>query len=524
MKRSRKYEKHLIVILSVFLVVSGLLTGCGTGKSDRENADRKAKGHYVEEDMELPVKEGETVVNLTKSGEGNLILYSQAEDAQVYRYEYKEGEWEQESLEWVSQLYDGEKMYLQEIQETKEGMQVARGIDEEMLPHIARSSNGRKGELLEIPYLKQQGEFGYPAVTNLQIDGAGNYWLNDMYSDKITVIDPDSLETIREINSVQGRSSIQRMFFSAEDGDMAVNTEDGVFTIFDPELKEKGELRINQPESDSAWMCNIKENWYLISPEGITRMTPGNETSEVIMDGSKGEMGSSISYTTGFVAGAKDDFYALYTQEKAETNSLAHYVYDADAPAAPEHTLQVFALAENQTVQDAILGFQKGHPDVEVKFQTSGKEEGITTDDIRTLNTELLSGSGADILLLDGLSAKTYAEKGILADLTDLTDELTSQETYLEAVLKNTAQVDGKVYGMPVKFSVPIIYGDNQAKEALSSLDELKAYVETHSDHSIVGIAEREYIRDFLFQMYQDEIIRDDGKVASWKTLHGGIL
>ena len=53
-------------------------------------------------------------------------------------------------------------------------------------------------------------------------------------------------------------------------------------------------------------------------------------------------------------------------------------------------------------------------------------------DDIRTLNTELLGGNGADVLLLDGLSAESYIEKGILADLTDLADELTAQETYLE--------------------------------------------------------------------------------------------
>ena len=43
------------------------------------------------------------------------------------------------------------------------------------------------------------------------------------------------------------------------------------------------------------------------------------------------------------------------------------------APAVPEHTLKVFGLSENQTVQDAVLGFQKTHPDVKVEFQTSGK-------------------------------------------------------------------------------------------------------------------------------------------------------
>ena len=118
--------------------------------------------------------------------------------------------------------------------------------------------------------------------------------------------------------------------------------------------------------------------------------------------------------------------------------------YDAEALAVPENILRVFGLSENTTVQDAILSFQKSHPDVKVEFETSEKEDGITMDDIRTLNTELLGGNGADVLLLDGLPAETYIEKGLLSDLTGVTDELLSQETYLESILKNVAQKDGK--------------------------------------------------------------------------------
>ena len=43
-----------------------------------------------------------------------------------------------------------------------------------------------------------------------------------------------------------------------------------------------------------------------------------------------------------------------------------------------------------------------------------------TADTIRALNAELLNGSGADVLMLDGLPVESYMEKGILADLSDL--------------------------------------------------------------------------------------------------------
>ena len=64
---------------------------------------------------------------------------------------------------------------------------------------------------------------------------------------------------------------------------------------------------------------------------------------------------------------------------------------------------------------------------------------------------------------------------------------------------------------------MPIIFGDENAKEAILSLDKLTAYVDAHPDESILGIAEKSYIRDFLFQMYQDEIIGPDGRVDQEK-------
>mgnify|MGYP002243277550 CR=1 FL=1 len=48
---------------------------------------------------------------------------------------------------------------------------------------------------------------------------------------------------------------------------------------------------------------------------------------------------------------------------------------------------------------------------------TSGST--TVSDTIRALNTELLGGNGADLLVLDGLPAESYIEKGILEDMKD---------------------------------------------------------------------------------------------------------
>ena len=81
---------------------------------------------------------------------------------------------------------------------------------------------------------------------------------------------------------------------------------------------------------------------------------------------------------------------------------------------------------------------------MKVEFHTLGKSPSeVTSDDIRTLNTELLSGNGADVLLLDGLPTQSYIDKGILEDITDLSEELMSSGEYLESMMKNTVQDGG---------------------------------------------------------------------------------
>ena len=43
---------------------------------------------------------------------------------------------------------------------------------------------------------------------------------------------------------------------------------------------------------------------------------------------------------------------------------------------------------------------------------------------LKTLNADIMAGKGPDILVLDGLPIASYMEKGLLADLSDVLDEL----------------------------------------------------------------------------------------------------
>lgn len=334
-----------------------------------------------------------------------------------------------------------------------------------------------------------------------------------MYQQKVVVLSPDTLEMLNEIETVQAFSNAQKMMAKGSDGIVAVNTEEGVYTLYQSSsMAKKGTLQ--QDDGVQGQLCSDGTNWYSISEDGISRKQTGNDISEILMEGSMGAMGSPVNSPISVITGNDEDFYVLYSQDKAGTKSLEYYSFDSSIPSVPEKTLKVFGLSENDTVRQAIISFQKKHTDVKVEFNTSGKSAGeVSTDDIRTLNTELLGGNGADVLLLDGLPVDSYIEKGMLEDLTDLANELMGENTYLEAILKNTAQKDEKIYGMPVKFKIPILYGDDEVKTALESIDTLQAYMDANPEATVFGVADYDYISNFLFQLYQEEIVGLDGKI-----------
>ncbi len=517
---AKRNIRCMFLIMLTVILASGVLHGCGKkdgGEKEKGGAENGTlKGRYVEENIDLPIKEGERAINLSKSKDGNPVVYIAVKDAQIRRCEYIKGKWEENDLDWVEKTCGKKMAYPLGVTETKDGTQLVVGAGDGMKTYIARSKDGKSGEILKVPYLEKKAEYGYPTIVALAVDDGGNYWLQDIYQSKIIVVSPDTFETVEELTSMSSSSDAQKMIFTGDDGTIAANTEDGIFTIYDKDRKELGELAFTQTEN--GHLCGGKESWYMVSEEGIVRMKPGDESREVIMDGAMGAMGSPVNSAIGMIQGEDTEFFVLYKQWKAETYSFARYTYDKDVAAVPEHTLQVFGLSESDTVRQAAIGFQQKNPEVKVEVKTSGKEAGeVSSDDIRTLNTELLSGKGADILLLNGLPAEAYIEKGVLCDLTKLAGGLMKKDDYLENMMDNTLKRDKKVYGIPVKFSAPVVYGDEQIQKALDSLDSLEEYLDKNPDAALFGVTNKGYIRDFLFQMYQEELMKTDGSVDKAK-------
>jgi predicted nucleic-acid-binding protein len=99
----------------------------------------------------------------------------------------------------------------------------------------------------------------------------------------------------------------------------------------------------------------------------------------------------------------------------------------------------------------------------------------------------------------------SYIEKGVLSDLTDIMKPLEQSGEVLPNIT-DYYSMNGKVYEMPIRFSIPIIAGKKEAIQAAASTDSIVNYIkETNIPYS-EAISCQELLQDYM-ALYSGEII-----------------
>lgn len=217
---------------------------------------------------------------------------------------------------------------------------------------------------------------------------------------------------------------------------------------------------------------------YLADQTGLYRIVKGGTLWEQLIDGSLNSMGRQDIYMMAFFKGADNDYYGVFSTSDSKMK-LFRYYFDETVDTVPPETLTVYSLRDITTVRQAAALLQKNNPQVKVDYRVAVADpyEKVTEDVIRALNTELLNGKGADILILDGLPMETYKNKGILADISNLFES--QREELLPNIVGNFTADDGKIYYMPARIKVPVIYGDQAAVAAFQNLGKMASYDKT---------------------------------------------
>ena len=176
------------------------------------------------------------------------------------------------------------------------------------------------------------------------------------------------------------------------------------------------------------------------------------------------------------------------------SGSLVGYHFDGSIPAMPDKEIRIYALEENSSVRKAVSAFKKEHTDMYVRYEVGlDGENGMTREDaVKKLNTRILAGEGPDVIILDGLLVDSYIDKGLLADLSGILEEVDGEDGLFSNLAEGFREEDGEVYRMPLCIQVPLLVGDtsviNEMEDLSGFAEEMEALRGENPEGGLLGI------------------------------------
>ncbi|MDE6984086.1 MAG: extracellular solute-binding protein, partial [Lachnospiraceae bacterium] len=255
---------------------------------------------------------------------------------------------------------------------------------------------------------------------------------------------------------------------------------------------------------------------YVAGDKGLYRHVIGGGMIEQVMDGSLSQLGTPSMSIQAMTVNARNEFLTAYAGGK-----IIKAAYDAQVPAVPSERLTVYSLNDDDLVRQTISSYQAAYPEMYVEYQIGMDEGGVTREDaLKKLNTEILGGSGPDVLLLDDMNIDTYVEKGVLMELSDVVDAVDREEGLYRNLIEHM-RADGMIYAVPAGFDIPVIIGK---KEMVEGVTDYQSMVETferarvqYKDTDILQICSATGIMKRFTPMCQPAWRSEDGALDTAK-------
>lgn len=474
---------------------TGQETSGGQTKKPEGNAaegENPAMGRYVEKEMAIPEgTEEDSLVSFFRGPDQTMELYtarmgSKGDREDARRFLWKGEQWQEDEGWWervkpkdspagIRQVFCGldGKYYFSVITSGED--YVFR------LYQIGEDGSGRAGsctELIPEVFAPEQGQTYGLIPPKVEVGTEGNILVHGF--GEAVLYRPDGTRMFAMEKAWSGMAECSTGYLTEEE--FVTWTDGGVtrYRIADgkeietiPSAGASG----GYPEEDLVLFSDGEGGIYSADENGLAHIHAGGSLWEQILDGGFCSLGMQNVYLKEFLIGDDGDYYGAYSKNGDRGFLLFHYVYDAQMSSVPPTRLTVYGLEDNSTVRQAAALFRQAHPEVWIEVLNGEDAKGnVSEDTIRALNTELLGGKGADVLILDGLPVESYQEKGILLDIRDVFARLQKEDPMMEQVLRNFTEGDGAVYQMPARIAIPMVLGEKPAVEALQSLDAMAAY------------------------------------------------
>lgn len=253
-----------------------------------------------------------------------------------------------------------------------------------------------------------------------------------------------------------------------------------------------------------------KNKVYGVDRAGIYGTDSQMEVRELLVDGALGCF-SGEEYMFDRLACVSEDVFLLVLGNMTGEKELFRYQYEPDIPTRPDNELRVYTLKDNSVMRTLVSDFRKKYPEIYVRYEVGmdGSNAKNVSDAINTLNTETLAGNGPDVLALNNLPWKSYAEKGMLAELGGCYEK--------NEVFENLFQIyeqEGKSCVVPLSFKIPIAAGDKAAVSSIHSAEDLLKEVEaTRKDYLPFTMGKQQLAR-YVSSVYWQTVQSEDGSLS----------
>ena len=506
-----KWRKKGINLLITGVMIASLLAGCGNGggtdgagaeKGDAsqgvENGE-KSMGRYLERELAGPAADRKNAYvrfYLERQDDGNIVLA----DRDMGMYVSADGgeSFEETECLWRAFTEDGYLSYAAVSPDGAAAVMYSPYEENEEEDAEENEAEGAEGIAEVIPERSYYYIDGTGKVTGLSYPGDEDTFLTEFRFDRAGRL--YGFGTDSRVYRFDTETGAARELFTVEglvnyacftERYMAAVTTRNEILLYD--LKEE----VLAPE-DSVLQDFLRENLgseyagygeacpaivtqgeqedvlYLAFRGGLYRHVIGGTVMEQVIDGGITAFGDPSAGLQDMIMLPGNEFIVAYTSGK-----LCKYTYDPDVPTVPERQINVYSLTENYSMRQAVSLFQKAHPDVYVRYEIgmSGGDGAVREDAVRTLNTKIMAGEGPDILLLDGLPRTSYEEKGMLADVSGIVGGMSGEEALFPNIVE-ACRKDGKLYALPLRIQLPMVFGGREEVAKIADLASLADTVE----------------------------------------------
>lgn len=509
-------KKRIISMMLALLVLLGCLSGCG---KDPElsvvSQSGNAMGRYVEQSITLPdsdyamdmvmLSDGRLRVALMKA-DGNVLICTAGTQSNTWdTFALPVKITESGSIGAVALSPEG-SVFCSTLQKME---------DDTYQPHFWFLDSSGKSLEIPVTYADVNPQMGYFVPTcDFTADGR---LLAQFYSKEVREVNLETGELGSNLNELE--TSLLTFCCAGEDTYMlgwssgsvcrggvteALSGVLGEQVVASLQATEGSEPKITFWENSDGYL-------FFTTHDGLYSYAPGGSVTEELVSGGRSSLGDPTFFPKALTGAEDGSFYVLGQGAEA---ALYHYVYDPEAPTQPSIQLRLYSLYEDENLRQMVSQYQKSHPEVAIDLEIGlTGEDGVTVADaLRTLNTEILAGSGPDLICLDGFNIDTYLEKGILADLSGV---LNQAGPLLEQVTNCYAQ-DGKVCAVPTTFAIPAMYGAEKYVSQIHDLDSLVVAAKQAKEEN----PDRERIANAMYPITMADLYYDSCS-AAWVNPDG---